>query len=71
MLEKANNGTGNTGVEPLTSCEGLAAGNYPHPDCTKFYKCSPGWDPVVEMCGPGMRYNHNIVTCDWAANVPC
>ena len=40
-------------------------------DCTKFYKCSPGWDPVVESCVGTMRYNQNTLMCDWPDNVTC
>ena len=64
-------GSGSSRVEPLASCEGLAAGTYPHPDCDKYYKCAPGWPPSEESCAGDQRYNHNIKNCDWPHNVPC
>lgn len=39
-------------------------------DCTKFYQCS-NWYPYQFSCPSGLRYNANILNCDWASNVSC
>ncbi|WAR15472.1 CHI10-like protein [Mya arenaria] len=51
-------------------CEGKAIGNYPHPDCTKFYSCADSGTHVMD-CQAGLLYNSKTDQCDWPTNVVC
>ncbi|MEU4345222.1 chitin binding peritrophin-A domain-containing protein [Nocardia sp. NPDC023852] len=54
---------------PADFCEGLEAGDHPHPtDPTKFVVCSDG-KAHVRSCPEGMQFNPALNRCDLPENI--
>uniref|UniRef100_A0A1B0D7M5 Chitinase n=1 Tax=Phlebotomus papatasi TaxID=29031 RepID=A0A1B0D7M5_PHLPP len=43
---------------------------YPHKDCSRYYICVNG-KKVTQICPPGLQYQYQASTCDWADKVKC
>ncbi|XP_059612054.1 probable chitinase 10 [Phlebotomus argentipes] len=43
---------------------------YPHKDCSMYYICVNG-KRVIQSCPPGLQYQYQASSCDWADKVKC
>jgi chitinase len=62
--------TVSTTTDPNNPCSGKPDGNYPHPDCDKFYQCYGNGQYIVQQCSPGTWYDAVRDICDFIDNIP-
>lgn len=61
------------GEERATQCPAIDpefAVHLPHPQCTKFYKCSNGVPYELE-CPDELHFNQDKSVCDWPIDAGC
>jgi len=71
-------GTVDPGPDPPTpggggqkNCPGAGPLVAHESDCTKYYQCTGRGTGVLGQCGPGLRFDKRIGTCNWAQMVQC